>query len=81
QHLDDYPTGRWQAVARPLLAETLSQSGAETADPLWRDLPEARRLYGALRLKGLLPIAALPGTAVSGGPSAGSGSGTPAESR
>lgn len=81
QYLDDYPTGRWQTVARPLLAETLSQSGAEAADALWRDLPEARRLYGALRLKGLLPMATVPGTAVSGGPSAGSDRGTPAESR
>ncbi len=59
-HLEAYPSGQWATMVRALLAETLSASGkGEEAAQLWKELEQPRKLYGALRLRGLLPPAPL----------------------
>ncbi|MHC4591928.1 MAG: tetratricopeptide repeat protein [Planctomycetota bacterium] len=59
-YLEGHPASPWRTLARLLLAETLSSKGDdEAAEAIWRALPESRQLYGALRLKGLLPTAAV----------------------
>lgn len=56
-YLEDYPTGPWEVLAQVLLADLLSETGESAqAEELWKHLPRRRRLYGALRLKGLLPM-------------------------
>ncbi|MFO8006311.1 MAG: bacterial transcriptional activator domain-containing protein [Candidatus Brocadiia bacterium] len=52
RYLEQYPDGRWQPLARVLLADIRAAEGATQA---WTNLPPSRRLYGALREKGLLP--------------------------
>ena len=45
-------------LAEVLLAEIVSaREGKPAAEELWHRLGAPRRLYGALRLKGLLPMA------------------------
>jgi len=57
EHLEAHPTGQWSAMARTLLAESFSASAkSEEAARLWKELEHPRRLYGALRLRDLLPL-------------------------
>jgi hypothetical protein len=54
-YLDQYPDGRWRPLAILVRAEALTADGkAAEVEGLWAELPEPRRLYGALRARGLL---------------------------
>jgi len=58
QYLHNYPNGHWRSVAGALLGESLAQCGrSEEAERAWRDVAPGRRLYGAMRIAGLLPMA------------------------
>ncbi len=51
-YLEQYPEGRWRPLARVLHADIrAAEDGADS----WSALPPSRRLYGALRERGLLP--------------------------
>ncbi len=57
EYLEAYPTGQWATMARTLLAESFSASAkSEEAARLWKELEHPRKLYGALRLRDLLPL-------------------------
>ena len=77
-YLEEYPQGRWVTLAKVALADLLSEKGERAAaEQLWKDLPRTRRLYGALCLKGLLPMHAAaeePGTEQPEGPNSQAGS-------
>ncbi len=77
-YLKEYPQGRWLTLAKVTLADLLSEKGERAAaEQLWKDLPRARRLYGALHLKGLFPMPAAaqePGAEQPEGPSSQAGS-------
>jgi hypothetical protein len=61
EYLKAYPTGRWAALARTDLSEVLDQKGeAAAAENLWKDLPAERKLFGSLRLRGMLGSARPP---------------------
>jgi len=54
-HIAHYNSGRWRTLAAALLAEAANEDGDKAAaTAMWKDLPEARRLYGVLRMRGLL---------------------------
>jgi len=55
-YLDQHAEGRWRVLAQLILAEALNARGDEAAaKAIWQqELPAQRRLYGALRARGLL---------------------------
>jgi hypothetical protein len=58
-YLAQYPSGRWRVLATVILGEELLAAGDKAgAKALWDGLPEPRKLYAALRLRGLMPGAA-----------------------
>jgi hypothetical protein len=60
-YLEAHPDGLHRQTVRVLLADSLEARGQEeAADEIWRDLSPGRRVYGALRVEGLLPMTDLP---------------------
>jgi O6-methylguanine-DNA--protein-cysteine methyltransferase len=58
KYLDGYPQGRWRAIGAAMMADSLAQAGEpDAAQAAWREVPPGRRLYGAMRAAGLLPLA------------------------
>ena len=63
-YLGKYADGRWKSVVGAMLGDALAPSGqADAAAEAWRTVPPGRRLYGAMRAAGLLPLARPPAPA------------------